>query len=253
MKPSGNAPIAVVLAAGKGTRMKSDLPKVLCEVCDRPLVAYVLDSLREAGVGRIYVVVGYKSDLVREALQDYDNLEFVEQTQQLGTGHAVMVCREQIDDFDGPAFVVAGDSPMLQANTLRKLIDEYQGSNTVCLLGTLIHEDPEGLGRIVRDDQGKFTGIVEHKDCTDEQRQIREVNMSTYLIDCRQMFSALDDVNQDNSQGEYYITDVPGILIGRGEDVRAEPVLQPCEALSVNTVEQLQIVEDEMRRMAQSA
>ncbi|MGI9517273.1 MAG: glycosyl transferase family 2, partial [Pirellulaceae bacterium] len=100
---------------------------------------------------------------------------------------------------------------------------------------------------------GNFTGIVEHKDCTSGQLQIREVNMSTYLIDCRRMFSALQDVNQDNSQGEYYITDVPGILIDRGEDVRAEPVLLPCEALSVNTVEQLQIVEDEMRRMAQSA
>ncbi len=251
--PSGNEPIAIVLAAGKGTRMQSDLPKVLCEVCGRPLVAYVLDALREAGVGRIYVVVGYKSDLVREALQDYKDLVFVEQTEQLGTGHAVMVCHDDIGDFDGPAFVVAGDSPMLQADTLKRLIAEYHGSDTVCLLGTLIHDDPEGLGRIVRDDQGKFTGIVEHKDCTEEQRQIREVNMSTYLIDCRQMFSALQDVNQDNSQGEYYITDVPGILIDRSEDVRAEPVLQRCEALSVNTVEQLQIVEDEMRRMAQSA
>ncbi len=245
-----NKPMAIVLAAGKGTRMKSDLPKVLCRACDRPLVSYVLDALRNAGVGRIVVVVGYKADLVRQELSDYPDLEFVEQTEQLGTGHAVMVCKDAVGDFQGPAFVVAGDSPMLQAATLKKLVDHYQETETCCLLGTLIHEDPTGLGRIVRDPSGKFEGIVEHKDCTDEQLKINEVNMSTYLIDCQKMFSALQDVNQNNSQGEFYITDVPGILIGRGEDVRAEPFLQPCEALSVNTVDQLAIVESEMKRLA---
>lgn len=230
--------------------MKSDLPKVLCQVCDRPLVAYVLDALREAGVGRLVVVVGYKADLVREELAGYENIEFVEQTEQLGTGHAVMVCREQIQSFDGPVFIVTGDSPMLQASSLKSLIDRYQESETVCLLGSLKHEDPTGLGRIVRDADGKFTGIVEHKDCSEEQLKINEVNMSTYLIDCQKLLSALEDVNQNNSQGEYYITDVPGILIKQGMDVRAEPVLQPCEALSINTVDQLAIVEAEMKRMA---
>lgn len=247
-----NAPMAIVLAAGKGTRMKSELPKVLCRACDRALISWVLDALRGAGVGRIVVVVGYKADLVRQELSGYDNIEFVEQKEQLGTGHAVMVCREQLRDFQGPVFIVAGDSPMLQTSSLNGLIDLYNNSDTVCLLGTLVHDDPTGLGRIVRDADGKFTGIVEHKDCSQEQLAIREVNMSTYLVDCQHLLSALHDVNAENSQGEYYITDVPGILIDRGEDVRAEPVLQPCEALSVNTVEQLAIVEDAMKQMAKN-
>ena len=250
MSETSTKPMAIVLAAGKGTRMKSDLPKVLCRVLERPLVHYVLDALRAAGVGKIIVVVGYKADLVRAALQDYEDLEFVEQTEQLGTGHAVMVCRQQIKDFHGPVFIVAGDSPMLQAASLSKLVEHYHAANSVCMLGTLLHDNPQGLGRIVRDAEGKFTGITEHKDCTEEQLAINEVNMSTYLIDCQHLLSGLQDINQQNSQSEYYITDVPGILIARGEDVRAEPVLQACEALSVNTVDQLQDVEKAMKNMA---
>ena len=249
MSETATEPMAIVLAAGKGTRMKSDLPKVLCQVLGRPLVHYVIDALRSAGVGKIIVVVGYKSELVRESLKDYENIEFVEQTEQLGTGHAVMVCREQIKNFTGPVFIVAGDSPMLQSSSLKAIIDRYNRSDAICLLGTLLHDNPHGLGRIVRDADGKFSGIVEHKDCSDEQLQINEVNMSTYLIDCQHLLSALQDINQENSQGEYYITDVPGILIARGEGVNAEPVLQPCEALSVNTVEQLQVVEEAMQKM----
>ena len=250
MSESNAAPMAIVLAAGKGTRMKSDLPKVLCEAAGRPLVSYVLDSLRAAGVGRIVVVVGYKADLVREKLSDYSDLEFVEQTEQLGTGHAVMVCRAAVEKFDGPVFVVAGDSPMLQSTSLKKLIDTYRETDTVCLLGTLLCDDPTGLGRIVRDADGRFTGIVEHKDCSPEQLEINEVNMSTYLMDCQKMLSALDQINQNNSQNEYYITDVPGIMINSGESVSANPVLQPIEALSVNTVDQLSVVEEAMAKLA---
>ena len=249
MNEQETEPVAIVLAAGKGTRMQSDLPKVLCQVCGRPLISFVLDALREAGVGKLIIVVGYEAGQVREALADYENTEFVVQEQQLGTGHAVMVCRDQIQDFSGPVFVVAGDSPMLQASSLRRLIELYRQTDTACLLGTLKHDAPEGLGRIVRDSEGKFTGIVEHKDCTEEQLEITEVNMSTYLMDCQKMLSALQEVNQSNSQGEYYITDVPGILISKGEDVRAEPVLKKCEALSVNTVEHLKMVEQEMVKM----
>ncbi len=253
MNETETQPLAIVLAAGKGTRMQSDLPKVLCRVCDRPLVHFVVDALRAAGVGKVVVVVGYKSELVREALSGYENIEFVEQTEQLGTGHAVMVCRDAIRDFQGPVFVVAGDSPMLQSDSLKKLVQLYRGSSCVCLLGTLVHPDPRGLGRIVRDSAGNFTGIVEDKDCTAAQREIAEVNMSTYLMDCQQMLDALQDVDQNNTQGEFYITDVPGILIGRGLDVRAEPVLQSCEALSVNTVEQLQDVERAMLQRGRDA
>ena len=239
-----DAPLAIVLAAGKGTRMKSDLPKVLCEAAGRPLVEYVLDSLRAAGVERLVAVVGYKADLVQQRLsKNYDNIQFALQEDQLGTGHAVMMCRDAVADHNGPVIVVAGDSPMLQSSSIRALLDDFQSTNPACILGSLIHPDPTGLGRIVRDQDGEFTGIVEEKDATDEQRKIDEVNMSTYVFDCQKMLASLDKLTDDNRQKEYYITDIPGILLSEKEDVRALPVLQPIEALSVNTVEHLAKVE----------
>lgn len=244
-----DAPIAVVLAAGKGTRMNSDLPKVLCLANGRPLVAYVIDALRTAGVAGIVIVVGYKSELVESELSDIDELQFVLQSEQLGTGHAVMVCRDQLVNHDGPVVVVAGDSPLLQSSSIKALLDEFKTSKPACVLGTLIHDDPTGLGRIVRDHDGNFTGIVEHKDATEEQLRISEVNMSTYVFDCQKMLAALDCLTDDNRQKEYYITDLPKIMLAKGQDVRALPVLQPIEALSVNTVEHLAAVEIAMRQM----
>lgn len=238
-----DAPLAIVLAAGKGTRMKSELPKVLCEAAGRPLVEYVLDTLRSAGVERLVAVVGYEADLVKDRLSKYDNIDFALQSEQLGTGHAVMMCRELIANHDGPIIVVAGDSPMLQSSSVKSLLDEFSASNPACILGTLIHENPVGLGRIVRDADGQFVGIVEEKDATDEQRAINEVNMSTYVFDGQKMLASLDKLTDDNRQKEYYITDIPGILLNEKEDVRALPVLKPIESLSVNTVEHLAAVE----------
>ncbi len=245
-----NAPLAIVLAAGKGTRMNTDQPKVLCQANHRPLVQYVLDTLRESGVQRIVVVVGYKAGDVRSALSDYDNLEFALQSEQLGTGHAVMMCREHLVKHDGPVVVVAGDSPMLQVSSVSRLLAEFREKRPACILGTLIHDDPTGLGRIVRDKNGNFLGIVEEKDASEAQKAICEVNMSTYVFDCQPMLHALDQLTDDNHQKEYYITDVPGILLGENRDVRAFPVLKPIEALSVNTVEHLAMVEREMQRSA---
>jgi bifunctional UDP-N-acetylglucosamine pyrophosphorylase/glucosamine-1-phosphate N-acetyltransferase/UDP-N-acetylglucosamine pyrophosphorylase len=188
--------------------------------------------------------------LVEAELANDPGVKFAYQTEQLGTGHAVIMCRELISGHDGPVVVVAGDSPMMQSSSIKALLDEFQASNPACILGTLIHEEPAGLGRIVRDADGKFVGIVEHKDATEEQRQIAEVNMSTYVFDCQKMLGALDSLTDDNQQKEYYITDLPGILLGNGEDVRALPVLKPIEALSVNTVEHLAEVERVMKEMA---
>ena len=247
MTKSNDDPMAIVLAAGKGTRMKSELPKVLCEVNGRPLLAYVIDSLKQAGVARFVIVVGYRAELVRESFGGDDHVEFALQAEQLGTGHAVMMCRDAIADHEGPVVVVAGDSPMLQASSIEKLLEEFANTRPACILGTLKHPDPTGLGRIVRDGAGNFLGIVEHKDATAEQLAINEVNMSTYVFDCQKMLAALDGLTNDNRQQEYYITDIPGLLLREGEDVRALPVLQPIEALSVNTVDQLAEVEATMR------
>lgn len=241
--------MAIVLAAGKGTRMQSDKPKVLFEVCGRPLVDFVLDALEKVGVTRTVVVVGYRSELVQEALSSRANVAFVEQKEQLGTGHAVMVCRQEIDKHEGGVLILTGDSPLAQPTSLQKLVDEYRESTPACILGTLDSPNPQGLGRIVRDPAGEFQAIVEEKDATDEQRQISEVNMSTYLFDAGDLAQALDQLTNDNKQQEYYITDCPGILKEAGRDVRALPVLQPCEGMSVNTVDELATVEAEMRKM----
>lgn len=235
--------IAVVLAAGKGTRMKSDLPKVLMPVAGRAMIEYVLDAVEDAGVSQTLVVVGYQAALVRESLKDRKSLTFVEQTEQLGTGHAVQVCVPYLADFNGAVLIVTGDSPLTQVTSLRRLLSSFHEERAACVLGTLIKDDPTGLGRIVRNAQGEFEGIVEHKDATPEQLLIQEVNMSTYVFDCQRLLPALAELRADNRQQEYYITDCPGILRTAGGKVLALPVLQPCEAMSINSLEDLQAVE----------
>jgi bifunctional UDP-N-acetylglucosamine pyrophosphorylase/glucosamine-1-phosphate N-acetyltransferase/UDP-N-acetylglucosamine pyrophosphorylase len=236
---------AIVMAAGKGTRMKSDLPKVLFPVGGRPMVEYVLNALGEVGISRVVMVVGYRADLMRETLAR-PGLEFAEQSPQLGTGHAVMVCRDALKDHDGPILILTGDTPLVQPATLRAMFADFERTRPACLMGTAMKENPEALGRIVRDAAGNFLAIVEQKDATPEQKAIREVNMSYYLFDGRELWHALSRIQNNNAQGEYYITDCPGILKAEGKDVRALCVLAPCETLSVNTVDELSLVEAEL-------
>jgi bifunctional UDP-N-acetylglucosamine pyrophosphorylase / glucosamine-1-phosphate N-acetyltransferase len=245
-------PVAVVLAAGMGTRMKSDLPKVLVPVLGRPMIEFVLDALETAGVERTICVVGYKADDVKAALADRSEVEFVIQAERLGTGHAVKMAAPLLAGHQGPVVVVAGDSPMIQEASVRALLDHFQQHRPACLLGTLHKDNPAGLGRIVRDTAGGFQGIVEEKDATDEQRQITEVNMSTYVFAGPELMHALGQLKNDNRQREYYLTDCPGILKAEGKRVEALPVLQPCEALSINTIEEAALVEAEMKRMGYS-
>lgn len=241
--------VAVVMAAGKGTRMKSDLPKVLVSVCGRPMIDYVLDALEAAGVERTIVVVGYRADDVRQALATRRKTEFSLQAEQRGTGHAVMSAREQLLNHNGAVLVVAGDSPLMQSESIRGLLAEFERTRPACLLGTGTKDDPSGLGRIVRDATGRFMGIVEEKDATSEQRRIREVNLSCYVFNGPDLLDALEGIRADNAQGEYYLTDCPGVLLAAGKDVRALNVLQPCEALSINNMQELAVVETVMREM----
>ncbi len=241
-----SAPVAIVLAAGKGTRMKSDLPKVLFPVCGRPMIEYVLQTLRAVGVERVVVVVGYRADLVREKLAGWPGVEFVLQSPQLGTGHAVMVCKPTLEDFVGEILILTGDSPLVQKSSLAAMFHDFERTHPACLMGTAEKENPAGLGRVVRDAGGNFLAIVEEKDATAEQKAIREVNMSYYLFNSRELWHALVQVKNDNRQGEYYITDCPGILKAEGKDVRALCALAPCETLSINTVDELAQVEAEL-------
>jgi bifunctional UDP-N-acetylglucosamine pyrophosphorylase/glucosamine-1-phosphate N-acetyltransferase/UDP-N-acetylglucosamine pyrophosphorylase len=243
-----NSPLAIILAAGKGKRMASDLPKVLVPVCGRPMVRYVIDAVRSAGVIRMVVIVGFRGELVRAELAGEPGVEFVDQKQQLGTGHAVMMCGEQLAKQDGPVLILAGDSPMVQAATLRTLLSEFAKLQPACLLGTATESRTRGMGRIVRDAAGDFVAIIEEKDATPEQQAISEVNMSNYVFSPGELLSALEQLTADNAQGEYYLTDCPGVLKAAGKRVLALPVLQPSETLSINTQEDLDVVEAEMRK-----
>lgn len=242
------SPLAIVLGGGQGKRMASDLPKVLVPVCGRPMVEYVLEAVRQAGVDKVLVVVGYRAELVREALSGHPGVSFALQAQQLGTGHAVMMCRDRLAEHAGPVLVLAGDSPMVQVSSLKKLFVAFEEQRPACLMGTARKADPQGLGRILRDADGQFQTIIEERDTTPEQKAITEVNMSTYIFRPDALLRALEKLTAENAQGEYYLTDCPGILKEAGELVVAIPALEECESLSINTVDELARVEEEMKR-----
>jgi bifunctional UDP-N-acetylglucosamine pyrophosphorylase/glucosamine-1-phosphate N-acetyltransferase len=237
-----DAPAAIILAAGKSTRMKSDTPKVLHELCGRPMIDYVLDAVREAGAERIVVVVGHQADRVKAALRDHPGVEFALQAEQKGTGHAVMVCEKALSDHDGPVLVVAGDTPLLKGSSLARLLASL--SEAKCVVGTAVTDENEGLGRIVRNEAGEFERIVEQKDATPEQAAIREINTGCFAFDGKLLFEALKDVRPENVQAEYYLTDVPEILKRKGHRVVALDAMDISEAMGVNTQEQLAAVEE---------
>ena len=157
-----------------------------------------------------------------------------------------MACREALESHDGAVLIVTGDSPLMQSRSIAALLAEFERERPACLLGTAHRADPTGLGRIVRNAEGHFRGIVEERDATPDERRITEVNMSCYVFDGRALLESLGKITRKNAQGEYYLTDCPGILQAAGKRVEALPVLQPCEALSINTVDELAIVEREL-------
>jgi bifunctional UDP-N-acetylglucosamine pyrophosphorylase/glucosamine-1-phosphate N-acetyltransferase len=238
---------AVILAAGMGTRMKSDLPKVLHEVCGRPMLAYVVDACCAAGVESCIVVIGYGKDRVIEAVNGRDHLTFVEQVEQLGTGHAVMVCRDHLAGRFDDTLIVCGDGPLIRPETIRTLVESHQESGAAATLATAELDDPAGYGRILRNGAGDLIGIVEQRDCTPEQLRIREVNPSYYCFRTDDLLWALDRIDNDNAKGEYYITDTLGVLIRDGRRVTAITAVPPEDVYSINTHEDLARVEDVMR------
>ena len=249
----GTGATAIVMAAGKGTRMKSDLPKVLFPVLGRPMIHWVLDALDRTGIDRILVVVGYRHEDVRRELASRSNIEYVLQEQQLGTGHAVQMCApallERPERMDSPVLIVAGDSPLVQSTSLIELLHTFRRCEMDCLLGTLLKEQPFGLGRIIRNREGQFQRIVEQKDATEDEKLILEVNMSTYVFKQSRLLWALERLSNNNAQGEYYLTDCPELLVKHRCVVEALSALKPCEALSINTIDELAKVEEKMKEM----
>ena len=239
-----SAPAAVILAAGKSTRMKSELPKVLHPILGRTMIDYVLDAARSAGCEKIVVIVGHKAEEVKAALSHHPDVEFALQADQKGTGHAVMMSADNLAEHDGPVLVLAGDTPLLKGSSLSRLLEVQQQENAACVVGTAITEANEGLGRIVRDTNGSFLRIVEQKDATPEEAAILEINTGCFAFDGRQLFKALNQVRPNNNQAEYYLTDCAEILLKDGETVLAETAFTIQEALGVNTQEQLAEVAD---------
>jgi bifunctional UDP-N-acetylglucosamine pyrophosphorylase/glucosamine-1-phosphate N-acetyltransferase len=238
---------AVILAAGQSKRMNSEIPKVLHPACGRPIVEYVLDAARQAGARKLVVVIGHKAELVRAALGHHRDVDFALQSERLGTGHAVMCSRNQLQEHAGPVLILAGDTPLVRGSSLAGLVRTLQEQSASCVVGTARTENTKGLGRIVRDAHGEFLRIVEEKDATPEEQRITEINSGCFAFDGRALFDALDRIRPENAQGEYYLTDCAEILRGLGKRVVASCTLDIQEALGVNTQEQLAEVERVMR------
>jgi UDP-N-acetylglucosamine diphosphorylase/glucosamine-1-phosphate N-acetyltransferase len=239
-----NQPSAIILAAGKGTRMQSDLPKVCHPVGGRPMVCAVVDACLEAGCEKIVLVVGYRQELVRDAVAEYgDKVQFAVQDEQHGTGHAVGCAADLFEHERGEAghevFVLCGDGPLIRADTLASVLETHRSAGAAATLATSVIDDPDGYGRIVRDEAGRFVGIVEQKNATDEQLAIHEVNPSYYCFDCQALFSTLEAVERDSASGEYYLTPVPSMLGQAGAVVEVIEAVPPEDVLSINTLENL--------------
>jgi bifunctional UDP-N-acetylglucosamine pyrophosphorylase / glucosamine-1-phosphate N-acetyltransferase len=244
-------PVAIILAAGHGKRMKSERTKVLHEVCGRPMISYVVDAARGAGAQTIIIVVGYAADQVRVCFEDEPDILFATQTEQLGTGHAVKVCRPLLADYHGPALVLVGDEPLLRPQPLADLLNRQEIDQAACLLGTAVMDDPMGFGRILRDSAGRFLRIVEERDCNPEERALKEVNPSCYVFKLPELWNALDQIGTSNAQGEYYLTDAPERLMNMGCKVVALNVLQADDVLGVNTRQHLALAGTTMQARIQ--
>ncbi len=242
--------VAVVLAAGKSTRMKSVLPKVAHEICGRPMVEYVLAAARQAGVKRTIMIVGHGADIVRSLLSAEPDVEFAVQAEQKGTGHAAMMAREHLSGHQGPVFVLNGDTPLLRSESLTGLLDDLTRNRAGCVIGTAVTDANEGLGRIVRNQAGDFLRIVEQKDAGEDERKIREINTGCYAFDGPSLLWALERIRPNNQQNEYYLTDCPAILKEAGKRVVAAPRFDIVEAQGVNTRVQLADVERSIQSRA---
>lgn len=238
---------ALILAAGEGTRMKSSLPKVAHRMLGVPIIGHVLNAARAAGIERIVVVTGHGAEAV-EAIVASQDVVFARQQERLGTGHAVMCALETAGELTGPVVVLAGDVPLLRPETIRGLIETQAQSGAACVVLTACFPDPTGYGRIVRDEAGSVTGIVEHRDLAPGQAGIAECNVGTYCFDGRLLSEYLPELQTANAQGEYYLTDLVALFVSRGLTVRAVETDDVNESHGVNSRVQLAEVTKVLQR-----
>ena len=236
---------AVVLAAGKGKRMASALPKVLHQICGRPMIAHVLDTLTDLGIASPIVVVWHGADQVRAVLRE--GVRYAEQPEQLGTGHAVMQALPHLEGFTGTVLILYGDVPLLCAETIETLLSHHRAQGAAATVLTDLRDDPTGYGRVIRDANGNVSRIVEEPDASPDEREIREINAGTYAIEAGALREALRAVQPTNAQGEYYLTDVVALLLEGGHTVAAVVVGSSQEATGINSRRELAQVEAAMR------
>ncbi len=243
---------AIILAAGKSTRMKSRRPKPLHDICGRPILAYILQACYGAGCDRVLVVVGHGKDEVVAQFADDRRITWIEQTEQLGTGHAARTCEAELRKHPGDTFILAGDGPLIRSQVLQTLLQAHRDEHAAASMATAILDDPTGYGRIIRDSAGEFIEIVEQPDCTPEQREIREVFPSYYCCRSEELLWALTKLTNTNQKKEYYLTDIFGHLRQAGRKVLAIQAVTAEDTLSINTRQQQaevdQIMQDRIQR-----
>ncbi|MBE6014289.1 MAG: UDP-N-acetylglucosamine diphosphorylase [Lachnospiraceae bacterium] len=232
---------AIILAAGKGTRMKSELPKVLHTINGKALAEYVIDAVHDAGIEKVCLVIGYQADRVKENI--HRAVEYALQEEQLGTGHAVMCAKDFLDKVED-VVILCGDTPLIKGRTLKDVISIHKEEGYYATVLSAKVDDPTGYGRIVRDSAGNFRRSVEDKDATDKEKAIKEINSGMYAFNAKELKAALDSLTTDNAQGEYYLPDVITVIREKGFKVGAIKLDDDREILGVNTVEQLEAAGD---------
>lgn len=235
----------VILAAGKGTRMKSALPKVVHRVMGKCMVELVIEAASEAGSGEICLVIGYEGEQVRREVGE--SVSYVWQKEQLGTGHAVKCARDFIGTT-GDVLILCGDTPLITGKTLKALYEYHKKEGNKATLLSAIVENADGYGRIIRDENGHFIKNVEHKDATEKERESREINSGMYMFSAKELSEALEELTNDNAQGEYYLPDTLEIIRKKGGRVEAFALENEEEIAGVNTLEQLAEAEAVMKK-----
>lgn len=233
--------LGIVLAAGKGSRMKSSLPKVLHEVNGVPMAARSIQTLRAAGIEDIVVVVGYRAELVKETLGS--DVSYALQEEQLGTGHAVMSAHSYLESWEGKVVIVYGDAPLLSSSSISQLIAATRPPETYGALLSISLDNPPAAGRILRDEDGAFLDIVEVADCTPEQLAIDEINVGVYCFEAAPLARALHELRPNNAQNEYYLTDVPSVMRRAGQPIDIVVTDDILETLGVNDQHHLAFAE----------
>ncbi|WP_300331760.1 bifunctional UDP-N-acetylglucosamine diphosphorylase/glucosamine-1-phosphate N-acetyltransferase GlmU [Fusobacterium sp.] len=222
---------ALILAAGKGTRMKSELPKVIHTVNGIPMVQKIIKELEKINIEENILILGHKKE---EILKKIGEVSYVVQEEQLGTGHAIMQAKEKLKDYEGDVMILCGDTPLLKSSTLENMYNYHKNNNCTTTVLTAVYENPFGYGRIVKEN-GNVIGIVEEKEASDEIKKIKEVNAGVYCCNAKELFKALDKIDNNNEKGEYYLTDIIGIQVKEGKKVSSFVLENSEEILGVNS------------------